>query len=60
MRGDYVRSGAQWYTSDQVLLVAVVETPDGAGHIRLTGEAATAEAHREAFRDLVLSLRPEG
>jgi hypothetical protein len=57
LHGDRMKMGAGWYTDDQTLLAAIVDTPDGAMHITLAGDRGTVEDNRAAFLAMIDGLR---
>jgi hypothetical protein len=56
LAGDWMKMGQTWYTPDQLFLAAIVQTPEGKVFIRFTGEAATVEANREPFMQMLHDL----
>jgi len=58
LEGQYSRMGAPAPVPDQRMLAAVVNAPSGNVFFRLVGPVATVEDHVEAFRKMILSLRP--
>jgi hypothetical protein len=57
LAGKYRNQGAGWYTDDQILLGAIVERSSGNIFIRFVGDAATVDANREAFKEMLKGLR---
>ncbi len=57
LAGQYRRTGAAWYTADQLLLGVIVEAPVGPVYIRFFGETATVERNRDAFMAMIRGLR---
>ncbi len=59
LAGEYRRTGAAWYTADQLLFGVIIEAPVGPIYIRFFGETATVERNREAFLAMIRGLRAE-
>ncbi|MCH6551351.1 MAG: hypothetical protein IH804_04970 [Planctomycetes bacterium] len=59
LAGEYRRTGAAWYTADQLLFGVIIEAPVGPIYIRFFGETATVERNREAFLAMIRGLRVE-
>lgn len=57
LRGAYVKPGSAWYTPDQRVTTAILETDRGQLLLRLAGPAATVQANLDAFRSMVESVR---
>jgi hypothetical protein len=57
LAGDWMKMGQSRYTPDQLFIAAIVQAPTGNIFIRFAGQAATVEADREAFMDMVRGLR---
>ncbi len=59
LAGEYRRTGAAWYTADQLLFGVIIEAPVGPIYIRFFGETATVERNRKAFLAMLRGLRVE-
>ncbi len=57
--GDWQKMGAASYTNGQLFLMAVVDTGNGLLFIRFVGDEMTVGPNRDAFIQMVKSLRPE-
>ncbi len=59
LAGSWKKMGTQWFTPDQLFIMAIVETPDGNVFIRFAGQTATVEGARPAFIKMVRSLHSD-
>jgi hypothetical protein len=57
--GDYMRMGAAFYSPKQHFITAIVEGPIGQVFIRFVGDEATVTPNREAFLEMITSLRED-
>lgn len=55
--GDYLAMGASNYSPGQLFISAIVEAPAGKVYVRFVGPAATVEANRQAYLDMLHGLR---
>ena len=59
LEGDYMKTGTQWYTADQMLIAAIVEAPIGNVFIRFSGDASTVLTNRAEFLEMIRGLYRE-
>jgi len=58
LTGEQMRMGEQWYTKGQTMLAAIVQTPEGDLHIRLSGDTPTVESARADFMAFLENIAP--
>ena len=57
--GDWRKLGAASYTPNQQFITAIINGPSGMVFVRFVGDAATVAPNRNAFIDMMRSLRME-
>jgi len=58
LRGEYLGMGGGWHKANYVMIIAMIESPRGSIFIKLLGDAATVEASRLPFMNMVEGLVP--
>jgi hypothetical protein len=57
LQGEYLGMGGGWHKADYIMLVAMVESPQGSIFIKMLGESQTIESARHAYMKMIKGLR---